>query len=409
MTCTLVIDTVEVWVSSTHVPTQRRAPDLRKRKLGALHVLPAWAAVGTQTMVLLMGTEKLPSGRWRGSVQHNGVRRRTATFATRAEAKKAEAELLLQLEAETGPAARRPSTVAAMTVGRLLDMRHEAGGMSATYAAEWKRITDKLPDAIKARQIASVTPMHGAQWWPMLVKDGWTAHRVAKAHVVLSSAFTTAVKWGLIRTNPLRDVAPPPAPTAEIHLPDAATVLGIIAAADTDSADMGALVRILVDCGLRRGEVVGIRWGDINSDDIGTKITVRRAVSYAPGKGVLVKETKTGAKGRRTLRVSTTTAEAISALKAERARNLTIEAVMADRFVFSVTGDVPWRPDYVQFRWAAICESAGVKCRLHELRHAFVSGMLERGENPVRVSRMAGHARTSTTLDIYGHLLADEA
>jgi integrase len=363
--------------------------------------------MGTQTKLLPMGTEKLPSGRWRGSVQHNGVRRRTATFATKAEAKKAEAALLLELEAETGPAARRPSTIAAITVGRLLDMRHEAGGMSVTYAAEWRRVTDKLPDSIKNRLITSITPMHAAQWWPMLTRDGWTPHRVSKAHVVLSSAFTTAVRWGLVRTNPLRDVAPPAAPQAEIHVPDASTVGRIVAAADADDPTMGALVRVLVDCGLRRGEVVGIKWGDIVADDTGTKITVRRAVSYAPDAGVVVKETKTGAKGRRTLRVSQPTAEALAALKRYRAGQLTIEAVMPTQFVFSVTGDVPWRPDYVQFRWAKICVDAGVRCRLHELRHAFVSGMLERGENPVRVARMAGHARTSTTLDIYGHLLAD--
>lgn len=352
-----------------------------------------------------MGIEKLPSGRWRASVQHNGVRRRTATFATRAEAKKAEAALVLELELETGPAARRPSAVAALTVGRLLDMRHEAGGMSATYAAEWRRVTDKLPDTIKGRQVSSVTPMHAAQWWQVLAKDGWTPHRVSKAHLILSSAFTTAVRWGLVRTNPLREVAPRTPPAPEIHIPDRDAILAIVAAADSDSASMGALVRVLVDCGLRRGEVVGIKWGDVVTDDTGTRITVRRAVSYAPPAGLVVKETKTGAKGRRTLRVSAPTASALAALRASRAAELTLEAVMADRFVFSVTGDVPWRPDYVQYRWAEVCGQAGVRCRLHELRHAFVSGLLEAGENPVRVSRLAGHARTSTTLDIYGHLL----
>jgi len=347
--------------------------------------------------------EKLPSGRWRGVVRHNGVKRTTPTFTTKAEAKTAEAQLVLSLNEELGPSVRRPTSVASMTIKQLTDMHLAQGRFSPTYEAEYRRIIDKLPTSITGRVVAGVTPMHAAQWWVTLRKDGWTMHRVQRAHEVLSSAFTQAVKLGLVRTSPLRDVAPPRPPQAEITLPSAETLQALVAALEEPC--FAALVRVIMSTGVRRGEAVGLKWGDITTTDTGQRVTIRRAVSYAPRAGVVVAETKTRAKGRRTVPLDADATAALARWKTVQASRLTLEAVMPDRFIFSKTGDEPRRPDWAQVEWAKVCKAAGVKCHLHDLRHAFVSGLLEAGENPVRVARLAGHARTSTTLDVYGHLI----
>lgn len=352
-----------------------------------------------------MSIEKLPSGRWRGVVRHNGVKRTTRTCATKAEARTAEARLLLDMELEFGPAIRKPEAVADMTLKDLADLTLAQGKFAPTYAAEFERIIAKLPDAITKRLVSSVTPLQAVRWWQQLAADGWTANRVQKAHLVLSSALSQGVRLGIVRTNPLRDVAPPKPPAPEIVLPSANDVQRILAAIDDPA--FRALVQLIVSTGVRRGEVVGLKWGDITTGERGPRVTVRRAVTYTPKSGLVVKETKTNKKGRRTIPLPPEAVDALAKWKAVQAERLTIEAVMADRFIFSETGDFPRRPDFVQMRWQKACKAAGVSCRLHELRHAFVSGLLEAGENPVRVSRLAGHARTSTTLDIYGHLLAD--
>ncbi len=350
-----------------------------------------------------MSLEKLPSGRWRGVVRHNGVKRTTKPCATKAEARSAEAQLVLDLEQELGPAVRRPSSVSSMTIADLTAMHLAQGKFSATYRAEYKRIVDKLPESITKRTVAGVTPLHAVQWWQLLTRDGWTEHRVRRAHEVLSSAFSQAIRFGLVRSNPLRDVAPPKPSAPEIVLPSADTVPKVLAVVDDPC--FAALVYVIATTGVRRGEAVGIKWGDITTGDKGARLTIRRAVSYTPASGVVVKDTKTAAKGRRTIPLPPETVQALARWKAAQADRLTIEAVMPEAFVFSLTGDAPHRPDWAQYKWAKACKAAGVTAHLHELRHAFVSSLLEAGENPVRVSRLAGHARTSTTLDIYGHLL----
>ena len=350
-----------------------------------------------------MSLEKLPSGRWRGVVRHNGVKRTTAPYATKSEAKSAEAQLILDLERELGPAVRRPTSVGSMTIKALTELHLAQGRFAPTYRAEYERIVNKLPASITERVVSGVTPLHAVHWWQQLARDGWTQHRVQRAHEVLSSAFTQAVKFGLVRANPLRDVAPPRPTQAEIILPTAETVAAITGVLDEPC--FAAFVRVIMATGIRRGEAIGLKWGDITTTDAGPRVTVRRAVSYAPKSGVVVKDTKTAAKGRRTIPLGADAVAALARWRAAQADRLTIEAVMPSAFVFSKTGDEPRRPDWAQVEWVKVCKAAKVKCHLHDLRHAFVSGLLEAGENPVRVSRLAGHSRTSTTLDIYGHLL----
>lgn len=350
-----------------------------------------------------MAIEKLPSGQWRASVQHNGVRRRSVPLPTKNAAKNAEAELRLELRDELGPSARQPTSVTSMTIKALTDLHLAQGRFSPTYRAEYERIVAKLPTSITGRVVSGVTPLHAVRWWQQLARDGWTEHRVRRAHEVLSSAFTQAVRFGLIRSNPLGDVAPPKPAQSEITLPTADTISKIVGALDDPC--FAAFVRVILATGMRRGEAVGLKWGDITTTDAGSRVTVRRAVSYAPKSGVVVRDTKTAAKGRRTIPLSPEAVTALSRWKTMQADRLTIEAVMPEQFVFSKTGDEPRRPDWAQLEWVKVCKSAGVKCHLHDLRHAFVSGLLEAGENPVRVARLAGHSRTSTTLDVYGHLL----
>ena len=349
-----------------------------------------------------MAIEKLPTGQWRASVQHNGVRRRSAPLPTKNAAKNAEAELRLEMRDEFGPSSRQPMSVGSMNIKALTDLHLAQGRFSGTYEAEYRRIIAKLPTTITSRVVSGVTPLHAVRWWQQLAREGWTVHRVQKAHLVLSSAFTQAVKFGLVRSNPLRDVSPPKPATPEITLPSAETVAAIVGALSEPC--FGAFVRVIMSTGVRRGEAIGLKWGDITTTDAGARVTIRRAVTYTPATGVVVKETKTNAKGRRTIPLGADAVAALARWKAVQADLLTIEAVMPDRFIFSKTGDAPRRPDWAQVQWAALCKAAKVKCHLHDLRHAFVSGLLEAGENPVRVSRLAGHARTSTTLDVYGHL-----
>ena len=360
--------------------------------------------MGRRGTLRFVNVEKLPSGRWRAVVRYDGHRRATSTYPTKREAGTAGATLLLAMRAEVGPTSRRPLDVADVTVGDLLAMHRARGTFSATYGADHDRVVKRLPDSIKRRKVGAVTPLHADAWWCELAADGWTPHRVKRAHTVMSSAFTQAVRWGMVRTNPLRDVPPPPVAEHEVTPPSLATVLALVEEADADPC-FGAFVRLIADTGVRRGEALGVRWGDVTPGERPT-VAVVRAVAYTKATGVVVKETKSGRRGRRTLVLAPSTADALARWEADQGTRLGLAAVRPGAFVFSKTGDAPRRPDWASQRWHRLTLTLGVDVGLHDLRHAVASEALERGENPVRVARRMGHSRVSTTLDIYGHLVA---
>lgn len=335
-------------------------------------------------------------------VRYNGIKRTTATYQSRDEARAAEAELLLAMRTDQGPAARRPQRVDAVKVADLLEMHAGRADFSATYAADHERIRRRLPSKITGQLASSVTPMHVVRWWPLLAQQGWTPARIAKAHTVLSSAFSEAIRLGIVSRNPVRDVGPPKPPTREIVPPEEDVVANLLDEANTDAA-FGAFVELVVDTGMRRGELLGVRWGDLTLRPDGGAVVVRRSVAYTPAAGVIVKEVKTGRRGRRTIRLSERTSLALAIWKIVQAERLDAESVRPEAFVFSQTGDEPRRPDWATQRWKRLCADVGVECRLHDIRH-YVATRDIREHGIVFASRKLGHSRMSTTADIYAHL-----
>lgn len=345
---------------------------------------------------------KLPSGSWRVTVKHAGLTRR-ATRPTKGEAQAAGAQLLLDLIGEAGPTARAtPAGIARdMTVAQLFELHRERAQHSNTYAADAARIAARLPPWIRDRRIAAVTTMEIEGWYVRLGKDpAWTAHRIHRVHVMLSAAFSRAVKSDLLRVNPFANAQPPTLVEPEIDAPPPKEIERVLAAAD---GPFRAYLILAADTGARRGELLGLRWADVDLEQRTVRIV--RAVSYAPGYGVTVKDTKTRSKGRRTVRIAQVTADALGELRTG-ASNLA--AVRPSAFVWSRDlGANPHRPDWVQARWTEIRAATGVTFTPNALRHGVATSMLAAGNDPVKVSRRLGHSRTSTTMNVYAHLVAD--
>ncbi len=131
---------------------------------------------------------------------------------------------------------------------------------------------------------------------------------------------------------------------------------------------------------------------------------IERSVSATRASGVYVRPTKTGGVRRVSI-----TAQAVEALRAhyERAERTAAghrRLVDAADFVFSNDPEAgrPWRPDLATRKWERLCAKAGVrKVRLHDLRHFVATELLTQGTDVRTVANRLGHARTSTTMDIY--------
>ena len=232
--------------------------------------------------------------------------------------------------------------------------------------------------------------------------DGLGPSRVRCAHVVLHRAFAQAVRWGWVVRNPVSDAARPAVPRVSINPPDAATVRRLIAAAEVHAPVLACWLIVATATGARRGEICGLRWGDL--DFVHGTVRIERSVSATPASGVFVKTTKTG--GVRLVSITGQAAEALQSHR-RRAELITIRSgrvVDPEDFVF--TNDPaaarPWRPELATRRWERLRVKAGLPhIRLHDLRHFVATELLTEGIDVRTVANRLGHARTSTTMDIY--------
>jgi integrase len=161
---------------------------------------------------------------------------------------------------------------------------------------------------------------------------------------------------------------------------------------------------VFLAIGLRRGEVAGLRWDDVDLDRREAAIRRTRVVV---GWQVHVSEPKTR-RSRRTVSLDPTT---VAVLRAHRARQLEERLAWGptwqdSRHVFCSEGGQPLHPQRVTKAFDRMLAIHGLpKIRLHDLRHTSASLALLAGVHPTVVSERMGHANVGITLDTYSHVV----
>lgn len=194
-------------------------------------------------------------GTWTAIVQVNG-RRRKVTRRTKADARRE----ALKLELALGGAPRRH-----LTVTELLADWQTSNPMSHTFRADAERIITALPATFTTRDIDTVTPRTVEQLHATLADQGLTPHRVRRAHEVLSSAWTLAMRWEAADTNPFAKVPKPAVTRRGDTTPTVDDVRAILTAAEPNPRLHLYLVLAAVT-GARRGELCGLRWAQHHGD-----------------------------------------------------------------------------------------------------------------------------------------------
>jgi integrase len=163
---------------------------------------------------------------------------------------------------------------------------------------------------------------------------------------------------------------------------------------------------LAIHTGLRQGELLGLRWDDIDLDT--RTLSVRRTLSLGQG-GPRFTEPKT-AKSRRSIEL---TAQAIEALKGHQTAQDEKKARLGSLWeenglVFrSTTGTPLRRNNLVRRSFKPLMEKAGLSCsfRFHDLRHTAASILPLKGTHPKIVQELLGHATIAVTLDVYSHMI----
>lgn len=171
--------------------------------------------------------------------------------------------------------------------------------------------------------------------------------------------------------------------------------------------DFHCILYLLITTGIRRGECMGLQWGDIGEK--ACTIRIERNVIYTPENGVMVSTPKT-ANSVRTIPIMPSTLHLLQQWKEQTEREHP-NTILKSAFLFPKGNDVfaALDPNSVTRRVKRFMKNNGFPdFSPHDLRHTFATNMAKRGMNPAILKQILGHDDISTTFAIYTHLKDDD-
>ena len=218
---------------------------------------------------------------------------------------------------------------------------------------------------------------------------GLSAKTVRNINQVISSAMDLAVAQKIIPANPTNACALPKIEHQEMQTIPAEQLQVFLQ--EAKATGVYEMYYIELATGLRRGELLGLKWQDIDWKN--GVIKVRRQVARVDGQ---IKEAPL--KTKNSYRTVTISQQAIEVLKEQKKKT-------NDTYVFPSPNGGPISPDSVNNMLKRVLERAGIhKVRFHDLRHTFATIALQNGVDIKTVSGMLGHFSAGFTLDTYAHV-----
>ena len=332
--------------------------------------------------------------------------RRTLTGVSKREATRAHAQLVVDVQqGRTGPS--RSLTVAEMADQWWAAHAPELSPSTRIGYRGW--LDSRVLPQFGSRRISSVTTADVERWYGQL-RDGpkpLGIRSIRGCRTVLSAIFSTAVRWGYLPVSPVERARLPRAPKWTPRAPMPEQVAARIALADERDVDLGVFARMAVALGARRGELVALRWSDVDLDH--GLVTIGASVVQADVEGTgrtdrgayTSKDTKTHAERKLALDPGT-----IEALRAMRVRR--VETALAcglslptDAYLWSddPDGRTPRSPNRCTYDWIQIDRAAddGAHVRFHDLRHYHGTMLVGAGVPIASVRDRLGHSSLTVT------------
>jgi integrase len=279
-----------------------------------------------------------------------------------------------------------------------------------TYEGYEYIIRDHIIPSLGRITLDKLKPMHIQRYYSQRLqngrrdgKGGLSPRTVLHHHRVLREALQHAVKWQLLSYNPA-DAAEAPKPQRkkfnvlskdEVHkLLDAASKTPYYEA-----------IYMAINTGMRRGEIYGLQWADINFTN--KTVGINQTLQRLKGEGLVFRETTKTDGSRRSIAISDNVISMLQKIKTKQKENrLLCGPLYEDHdLVFSNTHGTPINIDYVSQQFGYLVKKIGLQhVRFHDLRHSHATLLLEQGEHPKVVSERLGHSSITITMDLYSHV-----
>ena len=324
-----------------------------------------------------MATLRKLRGRWQAQVRRRGMKPRAKSFDSKAEAERWARDLETQVD-RFGAAPDTRLLESTTLRNLLVRYQHEVTPKKRGHVQESQRIDVLLRHDLAHRTLLGLSATDLATYRDERLQTVSPATALREI-AILSHVLEVAMRdWGMpLARNPAKAIRRPQISNARERRLQADEEARLLAACDTGRIPcMKALLIVAGDSGMRRGELLGLRWSDL---------ALARGIAS-------LSLTKNGSARQVPL-----TIRSIEALRA-----LSVDASTSDDRVFPISAGS------LEQAWRRLCERAGVTgLRFHDLRHEAVSRLFEKGLNVVEVSTISGH-RELKMLRRYTHLNADD-
>jgi integrase len=223
---------------------------------------------------------------------------------------------------------------------------------------------------------------------------------------MLHRALVDAVAWKYVAHNPASDIRPPKLPRRRRTVWSPQEIQAFLMSMQQDR--FAALFMLELTTGIRRGQICGLKWSDVNLDVGEIVVHDNRVVVGGQARDKAGGKTHNADK---TISIDRTTLAALRRwrLEQDREREFFGTDYHPGDYVFTFEDGRPPHPDSIRQRFDRLAAAAGLaRIAFHDLRHSYATGALKAGVSPKVVSERIGHADVGFFLQTYAHVLKND-
>jgi len=294
----------------------------------------------------------------------------------------------------------------------VLELKERRGDKHSTIV-DYRSMTPRIYPAIGHIKLRELRPDHLNAFYSQLAQSGSNRRTggtlsnctIRRYHRFISIVLSQAVKEGLIPMNVAARAEPPKVEKHEPNYLQPETIPLMLDALEREPLKWRMLVHLMLVTGARRGEILGLKWENVDFDN--SRIYICRSISYTPDRGVYESTPKT-ASSKRYVSLPQETMQMLKQYRTwQRGEMLRLgEYYRRQGYVFSQDNGAPMHPDSVTTWHDRFSRRYGLPhITPHALRHTMTSLLIFNGVDIVSTAKRLGHSQVSTTSDIYAHVI----
>ncbi len=296
----------------------------------------------------------------------------------------------------------------------VIKLKEERGAKHSTISS-YKDLAARITPVIGHIRLKDMRPDHLNDLYSSLAQDGQnkktggklSAKSILEHHRLISAVLEQAAKEGLVSFNVASRATLPKAERKEVNYFQPEQVAAIREALELEPLKWKTLVHMLLITGARRGEILGLKWQEVDFDR--NQIHICNNILYRSGRGIYEDTPKTTTSNRYIV----LPAETMQLLRQYRTwqneeRLRLGEYHQYQGFLFTQENGNPMHPDSITSWLTKFSKRHGLPhINAHAFRHTMASMLYFNGVDSVSISKRLGHAQVSTTADIYAHVIAE--